>query len=195
MLIRRAFLLAALMFSTLKAFSQTPMPDRVIAGAMRTYWVDSTEAIGSTFTWSVDGTILQNGARCAFVHRWNREGTFELSVGKLSPIGCQGEISTGLVTVASASTDQPSFEIRIFPNPADGPEIKFQLASAVNTRITIDLFQSNGQLVSRLYDGQLSVGITETIVFSHQLSQGIYPYQIRTDHQVINGRLIVMRIY
>jgi hypothetical protein len=125
----------------------------------------------------------------------------------------QMPVSSGLNTIAATFTGgninylvdpnpvtatflyTPVFGIRIFPNPADGPDILFEVILRKSSRLTIDLFQSNGQLACRIFDDQVPGAVTERIRYRHGLSQGIYPWQVKADDQVIHGKLIVIRKY
>lgn len=182
------------LFGTLRAAAQLPMPDRPCAGARETYWVDSAAHPGSTYTWAIDGTVVQSGTTCVFVTTWHSEGNFMLTLREVSARGCEGEIRSGRVIVSPPAFD-PDPAIRIFPNPVYGPDIKFQLTMKVGSMVTIDLFAANGQLISRILEGYLSGGDLKTIVYSHQLQQGIYLFRIRTDTHIYNGRIIVIREY
>jgi len=178
---------------TFPASAQLPMPDRVCVGTGRSYWVDSTGNPGSIYTWAINNTVVQSGTTCTFVHIWNTEGTFELKLRQVTAEGCASELRSGQVIVTPAIT--PAVNIRIFPVPVSGSEISFQLILPAGSRVTVDLFASNGQIVSRVFNGFLYAGESETITYRHQLPQGIYLYQIRTDYQVINGRVHIIRVY
>lgn len=89
----------------------------------------------------------------------------------------------------------PEFDIRVFPNPANGPDLNFQLTLSVSSSVTIDLFSSNGQLVSRIFQGYLSGGESRIITCQNNLPQGIYLYQVKTKNLNINGRIIIIREY
>ncbi|TSA31776.1 MAG: T9SS C-terminal target domain-containing protein [Porphyromonadaceae bacterium] len=189
-LIRYLLLLTFVFFSAFRAAAQLPMPDKVGIGASKSYWVDSTANPGSTYTWAIDGTEVQSGTTCAFVNNWNFEGTFELTLRQVSAKGCMGDLQTGQVIVNSGGCN-----IKIFPNPMFGPDISFQLSLPAGSVVTVDLFSPNGQLISRIFDGYIADGVLKTITYRNILPQGIYPYRIRTEKQIINGRIIVIRKY
>jgi hypothetical protein len=89
----------------------------------------------------------------------------------------------------------PSFEIKIFPNPLSGENVTFQITMPVGSLVQVDLFSPNGQLIGRLFDDYIPGGISRTITYPNNLPQGIYPYQIRTEKQIVNGRIIILRQY
>lgn len=180
---------ASILLCTTRAVAQTPMPDRVSIGTSRTYWVDSTSHPGSSYTWAIDGIVAQQGEKCSFFNTWKSEGSFQLTLRQVSPNGCPGEIQTGRVLVV------PSFKFGIYPNPLSGSVINFQLSAPVSSMITVDLFQSNGQRIDRIFEGRLSEGETRTIRYNRKLPHGIYPYQIITEYQAITGRIIILSVF
>jgi hypothetical protein len=184
---------AILLSAALPTSAQQPVPDPVCTGTRVSYWVDSAGNTGSAYTWAIDGAVVQRGATCLFVHAWNSAGTFELTLQKVSARGCRGELRSVRVIVVPALV--PEFTVRIYPNPLNSPVLKFQLASPVGSKVTIDLFTSSGQLISRIFDGYLPGGESRTIAYSHNLPQGTYLYQVRTENQMINGRIMVIRAY
>jgi len=190
---RHLFLPAIVLSSALRAAAQLPMPDKVCVGAGRSYWVDSTVNPGSIYSWAIDGTVVQSGITCSFAHTWNFEGTFELTIRQITASGCVGKINTGQVIVIPAAV--PDWDFRIFPNPLFGPDLKSQLTLPLGSVVSIDLFTSNGQLINRIFEGYLSGGVSKTITYIHNLPQGIYLYQVRTEKQIINRRIIVIREY
>lgn len=187
---RYILLLALVLFSVFRAAAQLPMPDKVWIGASKSYLVDSTGNPGSTYIWAIDGTVVQNGPKCLFDHTWTFEGTFKLTLRQVSAEGCTGDLQSGEVIVNSAGCD-----IKIFPNPIFGPDVSFQLSQPAGSVVTIDLFSMDGRWVCRVFDGYIPGGISKTIMYRNLLPQGIYPYQVRTEKQIINGRIIVIREY
>lgn len=91
----------------LRSTGQMTMPDHVCAGQVRQYLVNPGKAYGSTYTWWIDGNIVQNSGVNEFVHAWNSSGTYLLEVQETSANGCRGTKLPGLVMV------NPVPEIRI----------------------------------------------------------------------------------
>lgn len=102
-LTRPIILLAAILFHSFQLFGQLLMPDVARVGECKTYWVDSTQSQGFSYIWAIDGKIVQSGPVCGFVHLWNLEGIFGLSIMKVQPDGCIGEPISGIVTVSPAN--------------------------------------------------------------------------------------------
>ncbi len=165
------------------------MPDRVYAGTRKSYWADSTAHPGSTYIWAIDGTVVQNSTKCALVHTWNSEGIFMLSLRQISPKGCSGNFQTGQVVVTRA------LDMKVYPNPIYGRDIKFQLTIPVNSDVVIDLFAPTGQLVARIFEGFVSGGETQTITYNRPLPQGTYSFRIKTDYLTFSSRLILITQY
>jgi len=188
--LRYELFLALVLFSVFRAAAQLPMPDKVCVGASKSYLVDSTSNPGSTYTWAIDGNVVQSGTKCLFDHTWIFEGTFELTLRQVSAKGCTGDLQTGQVIVNSGPGD-----IRIFPNPIFGPDVSFQLSLPAGSVVTIDLFSMDGRCVCRIFDGYIPGGVSKTIIYRNLLPQGVYPYQIRTGKQTLSGKIIVLREY
>jgi hypothetical protein len=186
---KRVSVLLAILSGCLGGLAQSSLPDRVPAGSTRLYWVDSAASPGSVYTWSVDGRIIRTGPACAFSYTWVRPGLFELTVWQESPAGCRGEPVTGRVIVDLPAKEQAS----IFPNPVTGPDLVIRLNLPRRERISCNLYTPGGQLVARLYEGDAPGGESQVFIYRHDLPQGIYLYQIGTDNQTINGRIIVIR--
>lgn len=190
----RGAMAVALMCPALCAAAQSTMPDRVPAGSRRCYRVDSTRSGGSTYTWAIDGITAQSGTACTFEHTWTSEGLFKLSVTEVSAKGCSGTMQAGEVIVLPPER-LPEPGIMIFPNPLRGPEMRFRLTVPVSSRVTIDVFTPSGQLIDRIFEGDLKGGEAKGIGCNRQLPQGIYPYQITTYYRVFTGRLVFITAY
>jgi hypothetical protein len=168
----------------------------------------------SSVTFTFEGNVMKEaGSNSNIVlaeSGSNLVASLTLSILEITP---GGSMTSGVKEVVATFTDEsknysvgpnpatatftfaPGCDIRIYPNPLYGPDLKFQLTLPVSSHVIIDLFASNGQLISRIFEGYISGGESKTIRYSHTLSQGIYLYQIRTDNQNINGRIIVIRVY
>ena len=87
---------ALLLLSTLKGTTQIAMPDDVCIGTTKTYQVNNT--IGSTYTWKIDG-VTQPSTTHQLTVKWDKVGTFEVTVQERTAEGCDGEIQSGYVYV------------------------------------------------------------------------------------------------
>jgi hypothetical protein len=89
----------------------------------------------------------------------------------------------------------PTFGVIVYPNPSFGENLNFQITMPLGSFVVVDLFAANGQLIDRLFSDYIPGGTSKTVIYKHDLAQGIYTYQIRTDKQIINGRVVVIREY
>ena len=84
-----------------------------------------------------------------------------------------------------------------YPNPFNPEtEIRFYLPQKENIQVTV--YNSLGQLVIKLFDGQLSTG--QHMVQWHgkdqsgrPVSSGLYFYQLATEKKTLVGKMIMMR--
>lgn len=188
---RQIISLFTCIMGSVAALAQMTLPDRVPAGTIKSYWVDSVAKRGFTYTWAINGTPHQRGARCLFIHQWQTEGTYTLTLQQETPGGCPGQVQSGEVHVLPSPVDV----VRVFPNPLYGREVKFQVFIPKGSMVTVDLFASDGQLVSRIFKGYVNGSEVKTVAYSRPLSQGIYSYQVSTEDQVFTGRLIIITQY
>jgi gliding motility-associated-like protein len=92
-----------MLFNTFKATAQLQMPDNILVGAEKQYWVDSVVGSGSTYTWKIDDVVQQNGKVNLFSFTWNKVGNFFLEVQETSGNNCPGQIMSGWVNVTMSS--------------------------------------------------------------------------------------------
>ncbi|MBM3403744.1 MAG: T9SS type A sorting domain-containing protein [Bacteroidetes bacterium] len=85
-------------------------------------------------------------------------------------------------------------QVQVYPNPfTDKIQIGYQLASS--TRLDIRITSTSGHIVKQLFIGSGSAG-SHNITWDgfdnagRQVQAGIYLYQIKTDRQVVTGKII-----
>ena len=99
-----------------------------------------------------------------------------------------------LKTAQEQSSDllKPQGEIGLYPNPVSGPAIfKFQISE--NARVIIELSSLTGQRIATIFNQDVEGGITQTIVYPQMLQSGIYPYQMRWNNHILQGKMVVIR--
>ncbi len=99
-------ILVAGLFVAKPAAAQSTDPDVVCQFSDRRYWVDSTA--GSTYTWSIDGTLMQTGTIAMFKHNWPLVGDFVVTVQEITAQNCPGLVKTMPVHVYNAP---PTFNV------------------------------------------------------------------------------------
>ncbi len=62
----------------------------VCQGDSKQYWVDSVAGSGSTYSWRLNGTIVQT-SYALYKKTWDVVGIFQLSVVETNSFGCEGE--------------------------------------------------------------------------------------------------------
>jgi gliding motility-associated-like protein len=85
------------LFSALEVAGQMTMPDNVVIGQTRQYFV--VPYPGSTYIWWIDGEVQTGFTTNEFLHTWSSADTFLLEVQELSPYGCSGPVRSGKVFV------------------------------------------------------------------------------------------------
>lgn len=125
-------------------------------------------------------------------------GTYPITQGSLSGgkkyeiIFVSNDFTIEPNLASSSFSAEQNYDIRVFPNPLIGPDINFMIALPAGSLVTVDLFARNGQLISRIFDGYFEGGTSKTITYPNTLTEGIYLYQIRTEKQVFNGRIVIL---
>jgi hypothetical protein len=126
--------------------------------------------------------------------KWNSTGLFFYKILIINTQGCTN-FKIGTIRVLGSPLNAPKPDVRIFPNPSFDEFLIFQIILAEESTVTIDLFSTSGQLISRIFNDYLDEGELKTIRYKNNLSQGVYLYQVRTDNQMCRGKITVIRRY
>jgi hypothetical protein len=84
----------------------------------------------------------------------------------------------------------------IYPNPfRTETAIRFEMQH--DNRVTIDIFNINGQLVSRLYDAMIGAGTHEvrwdgSSSAGSRVAEGMYFYRLQAGNEMLTGKLMLM---
>jgi hypothetical protein len=82
--------------------------------------------------------------------------------------------------------------VTIVPNPIVAQEAHLKISLEEATHLTVDLFRSNGQLISELVSPQLlAAGDHELPFTTDSLSPGVYFCQLKTEQEVKSIRIVV----
>jgi gliding motility-associated-like protein len=111
-LLKRDFYIIAfglLHFICLRSAGQMTMADHVCAGQTKHYYVNPGQVTGSTYTWWIDGNVVQGFNASEFIHTWNSSDTYMLEVQELSAEGCPGQKLSGFVLV----NPQPEIQVGV----------------------------------------------------------------------------------
>lgn len=91
------FLSGIMLFNGYRVAAQTSMPDYLLTGQTRHYYVEPNP--GSTYTWRIDGVVQKGYTTNEFVYTWNIANIYLLEVQEISADGCQGPLRSGQVYV------------------------------------------------------------------------------------------------
>lgn len=96
-----------------------------------------------------------------------------------------------LIQVNISSTETPAVEIKgIYPNPASAITV-IPVQSAAKTKGSIVLYNSLGQLVKTIFEGEILSGSTNYFLDAQALSSGAYFVKLQTGGQTQIEKLIV----
>ncbi|HEY0731235.1 MAG TPA: T9SS type A sorting domain-containing protein, partial [Chitinophagaceae bacterium] len=104
--------------------------------------------------------------------------------------GCETPSSKSITTtVTETKPTAPVF--RQYPNPSNGTlHIEFNVAKAGNVQLAV--YDLNGRLVSKIYEGYMEKGINRNTNFNTaSLSSGVYITRLQTADGVKEQKLIV----
>lgn len=91
----------------------------------------------------------------------------------------------------------PISSLRNYPNPFN-PSTTISFSTAVKGNVTVEVFNSRGQLVSRLMDKQLPAGDYSlkwdgTDDSSRQAASGIYYYRVSVDESAKSSKMLYLK--
>lgn len=86
-------------FIFLSSSGQMTMPDYVISGQTRHYFVYPAPFSGSSYTWWIDGNEVTGNSTTEIECIWDSSKVYMLEVQELSAEGCRGPKKSGLVYV------------------------------------------------------------------------------------------------
>ena len=79
--------------------------------------------------------------------------------------------------------------ISVYPNPSVDV-INFRFTPEYDDNTTIDIITLTGQVVYRVFEGNIENGMQHTIQFKKPLSEGVYLYRLKNGSQVKTGQLV-----
>jgi gliding motility-associated-like protein len=115
-----------MLFIFLSSSGQMTMPDYVISGQTRHYYVNPSPLSGSTYTWFIDGDEVQGNSTTEIEYIWDSSKVYMIEVQELSAEGCHGSRKSGLVYV------NPPPDIRISVSDTmvcDGESVTISVAN------------------------------------------------------------------
>jgi gliding motility-associated-like protein len=88
-----------MLFIFLSSSAQMTMPDYVISGQTRHYYVNPSPVSGSTYRWFIDGNEVQGNSTTEIEFIWDSSKVYMVEVQEFSVDGCPGLKKSGLVYV------------------------------------------------------------------------------------------------
>tara|TARA_R110000868_G_scaffold408293_7_gene691078 strand:- start:27651 stop:30533 length:2883 start_codon:yes stop_codon:yes gene_type:complete len=131
-------------------------------------------------------------------HTYSEVGSFEVTLTITDNGGLSSESSQTIFigTVVSNENEQsvPSkFELnQNYPNPFN-PSTTIRFGLPVSSNVRISVFNSIGQMVTQLFDGQKAAGFHDLIFDARNLSSGIYIYRIEAGAFVETKKMMLIK--
>ena len=145
----------------------------------------------SSYQWYFNGNII-NGATDYY---YIAPASGNYNVVTTDTNGCEVEAVIYDVTAKTQELNGSSnLEALIYTNPFHTTTTIRLRAKSFSDNVSLEIFNSTGQSVARLYEGRLNPGETRDIEFNgSELTGGIYTYRITTSGQIISGRLSLIK--
>lgn len=89
------------------------------------------------------------------------------------------------------------FEFMVYPNPSPG-EVTFRITMDSGSRVILNLYTINGELLLNLLDEFIPANRTRLITYSGMLShlgQGIYYYQCTDGRRLETGKIVIIQVF
>jgi len=161
--------------ATITRFRNVTVPSSWVAGGYYQLWYGNT-----TYTYPVI-----DADSFAFTK------TAEAGNGPivLGPSVCSGELFPGEVAVSAPA----SYAVATaFPNPFNpNTTIHYTLPEA--SKVTLNVYDMNGRLVSTLVNGLREAGENQATFDGSNLSSGVYMYTLNAGHNVITGKMALVK--
>lgn len=112
---------------------------------------------------------------------------------ELAPLSVNSISMKSLVMGASPEIRRTSFKVKAYPNPASNA-VSLEFSVPAYRRISIDIFNSNGQLVKNAVNSLFEAGDHQIELNLNELSNGIYWVKFNSDTDVETVKLIKAKI-
>ena len=134
-----------------------------------TLGVTATNSCGT----SIARTLAITGLKSALIPTTNTQGAIEAPAVKV-----------GETTLKN--------DLLVYPNPTQGQAtVEFQIDQKANVKV--EIYSVNGQLIERIFDGDIDEGIVQTVLFNRTLPAGIYPCVMLWKGKSITVKLVVIK--
>ena len=91
-----------------------------------------------------------------------------------------------------ASSNKPGFTATSYPNPFS-TKTTVELNAKKAQQVSINIYNLQGQLVNKLYDGWCTVGKNRFVWSPNNQPRGTYYYQIKSDSGISTGKMVLTK--
>jgi hypothetical protein len=82
-------------------------------------------------------------------------------------------------------------ELKVFPNPSTGANIRFEVMVPADTRARLEILTLDGRLVAVLHDGSLPGGVRLILPGPSTIPPGLFIYRLVGQGVLAHGRLVI----
>jgi len=162
---------------------------------------------GVTYLWSYSGTgaTITGTSNSVLVSFSSTATSGTLSVRASNSCGASNARSLAITVNASTlksgnlsspvtidAPAAPTIELKVYPNPSRGP-VTFDFKVSVNAKVTLDIFSTSGQRITRIFDADVDADVMQTVIFNSSVAPGTYLYILRWNNEVVTGKFIIIR--
>ncbi len=110
----------------------------------------------------------------------------------LSEIEKLGEFTTDIKNDNSAFIPKDDMLMQNYPNPFNpSTNISFYLKN--NSHVTLEIFNSLGQVITKLIDNNLRAGRHDVVWNADSFASGIYFYELKTDSKIEYRKMVLLK--
>jgi len=134
--------------------------------------------------------LYQSGSSIIYSSHWNGTQTIRrlLDGGNISvKKGTTKELEASEPVIVEKTPQR--FNLNVYPNPTADP-VNFKFTLEESSKVTLEIFNSIGAMVERVFEGDVEKGIEKLVVFNRQLPEGVYLYRLTYGGHVKTGKFI-----
>jgi hypothetical protein len=106
--------------------------------------------------------------------------------------GCEGVDTVEVMETTCVGIDDPvvNAEVSIYPNPTFGV-FSISISTPGLEEVSVDLINTLGQRVLRVYDGQINGTLVKEID-AHDLAKGVYHVRMSFTNHVLTQKVVIV---
>ncbi len=132
----------------------------------------------------IDTVIIQYEG--VYNHGWVYAATYGRGIFRTDAFGAKG---TGIDRHSEVAAIEK--QLHIYPNPTDGQTVVEYDLDKDASSVSVSIYDVNGRRISYRNIGSRYKGTNQVSINCSSMAKGIYFVQVRTDEQVINGKVVV----